>query len=70
MDMRGESPAENDDLGAEAVSIEAPEPDAAEQQRRLGEADDDLPQSVPLEVDPADAIEQERAVGLNEDDYR
>jgi hypothetical protein len=70
MDMRGESPEENDDLGAEEVSIEAPEADAAEQQRRLDEDDDDLPQSVPLEVDPADAIEQERAVGLNEDDYR
>ncbi len=70
LNMSGESPEENDDLGTEEVSIEAPEADAAEQQRPLDEDEDALPQRVPLEVDPADAIEQERAVGLDEDDYR
>ncbi|MFI7444231.1 hypothetical protein [Nonomuraea indica] len=67
MDPRG------DDLTYEEgeLPIEAPEGDAAEQQRRTSDDDQRRPRtSVPLEADPADAAEQDRVVDLDDDDYR
>ncbi|MEV5411664.1 hypothetical protein AB0K60_22850 [Thermopolyspora sp. NPDC052614] len=68
MDVRGDSSI--GETTSEELSIEAPEADAAEQQRSLREEDRTWPQRIPLEVDPADAAEQERTVDLDEDDYR
>jgi len=68
MDVRGDSSiGEN---ASDELSIEAPEADAAEQQRSLREEERSWPQRIPLEVDPFDAAEQERTVDLDEDDYR
>lgn len=52
------------------IDIEAPEADAAEQHRIVGETVDHLPTSIPDDVDPADAAEQSRVVEFDEDDYR
>jgi hypothetical protein len=54
-------------------SLEAPEPDRAEQQADVTPAEESSQArpGVPLEVDPADAAEQAREVALDEDeDYR
>jgi len=67
MDTRG------DDLSYEEgeLSIEAPEADAAEQQRQTREEDRQRPRlSFPLEADPADTADQDRVVDLDDDDYR
>jgi len=66
MDVRGDE----DNFAEEGeLPIEAPEADAAEQQRRL--QDEEEPRrELPLEVDPADAADQDRVVELDDDDYR
>ncbi|GAA2651871.1 hypothetical protein GCM10010412_018510 [Nonomuraea recticatena] len=54
----------------EELSIEAPEADAAEQQRLLRE-EGGVRRELPIDVDPADAFEQDRTVGDDDDDdYR
>jgi hypothetical protein len=70
MDIRGD---EGHFAEGEELSMEAPEADAAEQQRQLGEGGEGGTQArreTPLEVDPADAAEQDRVVELDDDDYR
>ncbi|MEV0149578.1 MULTISPECIES: hypothetical protein [unclassified Nonomuraea] len=54
----------------EELSIEAPEADAAEQQRSAREETGRPRASLPLEADPADAADQDRVVDLDDDDYR
>ncbi|WP_240506199.1 hypothetical protein [Thermoactinospora rubra] len=67
MDVRGdERPFDEAEL-----PIEAPEADAAEQQRQLREeADRTFRRELPLDVDPADMADQERIVDLDDEDYR
>jgi hypothetical protein len=67
MDIRGDEGHFTED---EELSLETPEADAAEQQRRLGEDEVQPRRETPLEVDPADAAEQDRVVELDDDDYR
>jgi hypothetical protein len=69
MDIRGDEGHFAEDA---ELSLEAPEADAAEQQRRLGEDEEGTRprRETPLEVDPADAAEQDRVVELDDDDYR
>ena len=67
MDVRGD---EGHFAEEEELSLEAPEADAAEQQRLLAEDGGDPRRETPLEVDPADAAEQDRVVELDDDDYR
>ncbi|MFI7452463.1 hypothetical protein ACIBQX_33565 [Nonomuraea sp. NPDC049714] len=67
MDIRGD---EGHFAEGEELSMEAPEADAAEQQRQLGEGETQARRETPLEVDPADAAEQDRVVELDDDDYR
>jgi hypothetical protein len=62
---------------AEAMGVETPESDAAEQHTPVRD-DDELrdderlrwTMQVPFDVDEADAAEQTRLVELDEDDYR
>ncbi|WP_240197604.1 hypothetical protein [Nonomuraea lactucae] len=65
MDTRGDDVS----LDVGELSIEAPEADAAEQQRQVQE-ERGLRGVVPFEADPADAADQERVVDLDDDDYR
>lgn len=68
MDVRGD---EDNFAGGAELPIEAPEADAAEQQRHLREEEDRvLRRELSLEVDPADAAEQDRVVEFDDDDYR
>ncbi|GGP11763.1 hypothetical protein GCM10012278_56820 [Nonomuraea glycinis] len=67
MDIRGD---EGQFAEEEELSLEAPEADAAEQQRLLAEDGVHPRRETPLEVDPADAAEQDRVVELDDDDYR
>jgi hypothetical protein len=54
------------------MDMEAPEGDAAEQDREVAsdESEDEVPSEIPSEVDEADAAEQTRDVGYHDDDYR
>ena len=62
------------ELSSDEISIEAPEADAAEQQRSVREREEEPQRSWPrrfsLEVDPSAGINDERTVDLDEDDYR
>ncbi|MBC7274820.1 MAG: hypothetical protein H5T76_39985 [Streptomyces sp.] len=51
--------------------VEAPEPDAAEQQKNVApDRDDPLTGVDPARANEADLAEQARVVPLDEDDYR
>ncbi|WP_219460478.1 hypothetical protein [Nonomuraea rhizosphaerae] len=70
MDVRGDDLPFDEDEEAE-LPIEAPEADAAEQQRELsGDQRPPARWEPPLEADPADAADQNRTVDLDDDDYR
>jgi hypothetical protein len=55
----------------EEIAVEAPEGDAAEQQKAVvPDRDDPLTGVDPAHGDEADLIEQARVISLDEDDYR
>ncbi|SEU29025.1 hypothetical protein SAMN05421811_109310 [Nonomuraea wenchangensis] len=68
MDVRGDEGPFDEEV--EELSIEAPEADAAEQQREMERATGGLRRELPLDVNPADAAEQDREVELDDDEYR
>lgn len=76
MDVRGDSTlgeAAAAELSSDEISIEAPEADAAEQQRSVRDREEEQrswPRRFSLEVDPSAGINDERTVDLDEDDYR
>ncbi|MFD0317159.1 hypothetical protein [Streptomyces flavalbus] len=63
---------EDDDVQEEPdFDVEAPEPDAAEQQKNVApDRDDPLTGVDPARANEADLAEQARVVPLDEDDYR
>ena len=65
-------PRDADMSPADAVDIEAPRADMAEQHQPVVPAEDDdaWDRPLPAEADLADAIEQRRVVTLNEDEDR
>lgn len=65
IDPRGDDAYEDVEL-----PMEAPEADAAEQQRQALEEEQRPRTSLPLEADPADTADQDRVVDLDDDDYR
>ncbi|MER7501879.1 hypothetical protein AB0L05_01385 [Nonomuraea pusilla] len=68
MDIR----EDHDSYGEESeeLPIEAPEADAAEQQREIAHDAGRLRRELTFDVDPADAADQDRVVELDDDDYR
>ncbi len=54
------------------MGLEAPDADAAEQEREIipEPTDSDQRYETPLEADPGDTAEQTRALDLDEDEYR
>ncbi|MEW9553457.1 hypothetical protein [Nonomuraea sp. NPDC050783] len=68
MDIRGDEDSYEDDTTE--LSIEAPEADAAEQQRDVHHGTTVPRRELPLDVNPADAAEQDRIVDLDDDEYR
>ncbi|MQA95631.1 MAG: hypothetical protein GEV11_13615 [Streptosporangiales bacterium] len=75
MDSRAEPPQAGEDYDLEDYDFEAPEADAAEQQRTAGDElsrwdEAEAAARVPPEADPADHADQVRSVEEDEDDYR